>query len=98
MIEPHTAEFWSSLLGLLGALALAFPFFMDFRARRRRIRRLDSLKKGSFSAEDAAELRKPVEKSELENVLAAERPMAGSALAGCILLVLSFVVLLLKKS
>lgn len=97
MIEQQTAEWVASFLGLLGSLALAVPFFADFFAKRRRVKRLAGLKDGVFSPEDAAELRKPVERRELENVLAAEVKMAGLAALGCVFLVASFFVLLLAK-
>jgi hypothetical protein len=96
MIEAHTAEVWSALLGLVGALLLAIPFFADFRAKRDRWKRRDQIKLGTFSAKDEALLTVAADKVALERILKADTGMALCSALGCLLLLLSFIVLLLK--
>jgi hypothetical protein len=95
MIDPETVAWLSPLLGLLGSLALAVPFFADFLAKRRRIRHIRSL--AVFRPEDATILRVPTERGELERVLAAEIRMAALAVLGCVLLLASFLVVMAEK-
>jgi hypothetical protein len=96
MIEQHTAEWLSSLLGLAGSLLLAIPFFADYFAKHKRLKDLQRLKSGVFTPQDAAELRGLVEKNATEKVLGADKKMALCSGAGCALLIVSFIVLLLK--
>jgi hypothetical protein len=83
-------ELISSSLGLAGSLLLAVPFFSDFLVRCKRHKRIHELGDGTFSREDAAELRDPVEKIGTDAVLEADARMALLASIGCALLVLSF--------
>ncbi len=72
----ETAEKLSAFIGLLGGLLLAVPFFADFRARRKRVRRLRALDDGTLAKEDAAALRVPIGGAELERTLSADSWMA----------------------
>jgi hypothetical protein len=97
MIEPHTAEIWAALLGLIGALLLAIPFIDDYFAKRDRLKKLENLQSGIFTQDDADALRQPAERVALEKILKADITMALCSGAGCVALVASFVVLLLKR-
>jgi hypothetical protein len=96
-MDEHTAELASAGLGLIGALLLAIPFFADFSAKRKRLKDLEGLKDGTFSKQDAEEMRGPVEKLGTETVLAADIRMALCSGFGCLFLVASFVTLLVAK-
>jgi hypothetical protein len=88
------AEKLSAALGLLGSLLLALPFFVDFRARQKRVERLRALRDGTIKPQDADLLRSAIEGGEMERILSASALMGAAATAGAGLLVVSFLVLL----
>ncbi len=91
------AEQISALFGLVGSLLLAVPYFADYRARLKREKDIKDLTDGVFSAEDAAALRPRVREIGIDSVLEADSGMALCALFGCVLLVISFLILAFAK-
>ncbi len=91
------AELISALLGLVGSLLLAVPYFSDYRIRRKRENDTKSLSDGVFSKEDAAALRPRIREIGIDSVLEPDSGMALCALFGCVLLVISFVILAFAK-
>jgi uncharacterized membrane protein len=92
-----SAELISALFGLVGSLLLAVPYFSDYRIKRKRERDIKSLNDGVFSAKDVAALRPRVKEIGIESVLEADSGMALCALIGCVLLVISFLLLAFAK-
>ncbi len=95
MIPKEVADWLSPLLGLIGSLMLAFPYFVDVRARIRREKKISEVDNGSYSEEDAGKLREAIKRARTEEVLEPDKKMAVLAGLGCVLLVFSFLVLLL---
>jgi hypothetical protein len=94
MIPKDVVDWLSPLLGLVGSLMLAFPYFVDVKARIRREKKISEVDNGSYSEEDAAKLREAIKRARTEEVLEPDKRMAILAGVGCLLLVLSFLVLL----
>lgn len=95
MIPRETIEWLSPLLGSVGGIALAYPFFDDWRARRKRKKRMSKLTSASMSAENRELMRAEIANSEFERVLSADPWTALCALLGCLLLVGSFAIFFL---
>lgn len=90
-----TAATLSALLGMLGSLALAIPFFADFLARLARRKRLKVFDANASPNADDAALKRAFAEGELERLLRADPKMAISAMIGAVLLIISFALLVI---
>jgi len=97
MTLRDSLEIVSALLGMLGGLLVAIPFFDDFMARRKREKSMKVIGKTEIVGRNVDQVLLEVEKGEFNVLLYPDPKMAFISGVGCVFLIFSFVVLLASK-
>ncbi|MES2255508.1 MAG: hypothetical protein V4559_10755 [Pseudomonadota bacterium] len=98
MITKEIAELLSPLLGAAGGIFLAIPFFVDYFSRVTRKNDNKVAADPQVRGTGASQVTEQINKSGTERVLSPEPWTALVSGLGCVLLFLSFLVLLLPTT
>jgi hypothetical protein len=91
------AEIVSAALGMLGGLALALPFFLDFRSRQRRADTMRQTGRTEVTGENIQDVFRELDRGQLNVILFPDPNMALLSAVGCGALILSFIALIISK-
>lgn len=97
MTPKDIPELVSAGLGSLGGLALALPFFLDYRSRRRRADTMRKTGRTEVTGENVQQVFDELERGQLNVMLFPDPNMALLSAVGCGALILSFVALFISK-